>query len=190
MRKLKLRWFLPVVFLGFSAIVLAWSQPIDKLLQPARQFIGSVADLWHALNAPALFLVAIAIHYAPLRVSGGFDNVPVEALLFLISGLIVWFLIGARLDAWKEPTRSPSPSKTLGLLQVLVIGWGIYLCWQGLHALVANDYLGRHLPGSLFNGAMVILWSLLLVSLPSKSLVHALKSRAKNADQGGAAGNR
>ena len=188
MQKLKLRWVLPVVFLGFSAIELIWSQAIDKLLQPVRAYVGSASDFWHALNAPALFLVAIALHYAPLRAQADFNYVPVEAILFLVGGFLLWFLIGNRLD--EPPGRSAAPSRVLRVLPVLIFVWGIYLCWQGLHTISTHDYLGRRAPGSLLNGALVIIWSMFLMVLTLRSLAHALQSRAQTQAQPGTAEGR
>jgi hypothetical protein len=180
MRKLTLRWLLPALFLGFSATELALSDHIDALLQPLRPYVGRIGDLWHALNAPGLFFLAIGIHFAPIRRPEIIANVPIETALFLMGGIVLWFAVGQILDHRKQTTNASMPQTTVRVAQVFMVLWGIYLCSQALHAISATDYLGRRVPGSIIDGGIVLVWSLVLIILPATSLTRAVRSRGKS----------
>lgn len=180
MRKLKLRWFLPVLFLAFSAIELAWQDHINALLEPLRTYVGRVGDLWHALNAPALFFLAIGIHLAPVRAPNFIANVPMETELFLVGGIVFWAVLGEILDRRPLAPASKIPRAIVRVTQTLIVLWGIYLCSEALHAISATDYLGRRVPGSMVDGALVLLWSLILIILPARSLTGAARSWGKS----------
>jgi hypothetical protein len=180
MRKLRLRWLLPSLFLGLTAMELAWSERIDGILQPLRTYVGRIGDLWHALNAPALFLLAIGIHFAPIRRPQTIANFPIDTVLFLAGGTVLWFVIGKMLDRNGEQT-TPLPNVRGAIVlgtRVLIFLWGIYLCWQALHAGSATDYLGRRVPGSVLDGVLVFLWSLTLIILSVRSLMRATRVRS------------
>jgi hypothetical protein len=179
MRKLRLQWALPIAFLALSAMELTWANRLDTLILPFHSYIGSIRSLWYALNAPTLFFLAIAIHYAPIRLSQNFPHIWMDIGLFLAGGVILWFCIGRILDRRKQNTPAKVPTKGTRAAQVFVLLWGIYVCRQGLQAVSAVDYLGRHVPGSVLDGALVLLWSAILIILPARSLRRVARSRAK-----------
>ena len=161
----------------------AWSRPIDLLLLPLHAYIGSIGEFWHALNAPGLFVVAIAIRFAPLELPGNFARLPIERISFLVGGLTLWIVIGNLLDIKRGATQPKPATKALRVMQMLTIMWGLYLGWQGLDAVSAKDSLARHPPGSVLNGGLVVLWSILLITVPVASLAGAIRSRPQRADQ-------
>lgn len=182
MRKLRLKWLLPSLFLGLTAMQLAWSERIDGILQPLRTYVGRIGDLWHALNAPALFLLAIGIHFAPIRQPQTIANFPIDTILFLAGGIVLWFVIGKMLDRYGEQT-TPLPNVRGAIVlstRVLILLWGIYLCWEAIRASSATDYLGRRVPGSVLDGVIVLSWSVILIILSGRSLMRATRVRPQN----------
>jgi len=176
MWKLKFRWVLPSAFLCLSAGELIFSARLDALLLPLRAYIGRAGDLWHAVNAPALFFLAIAIHYAPIRLPHNFPHIWVDIVLFLSGGVVLWFVIGNMLDRRQPSTLMKVPRNMARAAQAFILVWGIYLCWQGVHMVSATDYLARHLPGAVLDGTLVLLWSAILIILPVRSFLHAVRS--------------
>lgn len=147
--KTRFRLWLPLIFLvlsiGMEVLAMAEMSWIEQsssasTRRPYRgeghdDFIVRVRFVDRALNAPA-FAAARKMPYV-LRVEGwlsGEDSLRFEDDLgYLLFVTFMWFLIGYRLDRWREEKRTGEPGSTFlrrRVVRLLWVVYGVFVCWN------------------------------------------------------------
>lgn len=179
MRKLRLSLLLPLVFLVVSEAIARWSAYLDARLAFFRMVIGHIEGLWHALNAPGLFLLALGIHFAQTtRLLRNTLHVGSDQFLFVVGGLVFWFFFGNFLDGKRAPAHSTHQSlRPIRIVfSLFVLGWGVNLVGEGFRAITMTDYLGRHVDGELLSGTFVLAWSIFLIFVGGHGLLYVFRA--------------
>ncbi len=189
MSKLKFALALPIVqfLLALTAVVWRYKLSAETLLFPAITFF------YRGMNAPAWLIGGLIVRGVQLLISmtslplSWIDlsvyGIPLREVLFLLLVAAVWFLVGRALDKRRE-IREPSERALLGRFfwNLLLVVLGVVLMIGAVHGiqdlrssarlLGIKPFLYFSLSGELF----LIGWSSVLILLPGKKVVHALRT--------------
>ena len=162
MRKLKLRWILPLLQVALALFLLVPSGVPEKPAPISR-------SICLGLSAPAMFF----IYAYPTLWGESFDFLPrsiggrdTRDLFLLVGIAVVWYLVGRaidrRLSRDRKTGRSARPRR---LSQVLLLAMGIYLLLIAVNELLYPRFGGPYLaiPTLVWSGTFITIsgWGLM-----------------------------
>ncbi len=196
MPRLKLALVLPIVQVGITAILTQWADRVSWILLGSSRAPGPLVHLhlfvielrviWRGVNAPAFPLGQLVWVLPSYRILGfGVDD-----LFYLVGVLILWYLIGRKLDRRRivipAAESRTTITKILSLLFTLALGMYLFvLSLVNFHEQFsfAREYYTR------FDGLAVcglfLIWSLILIISSGLKLRHNISSDRGSIDAEG-----
>jgi hypothetical protein len=179
MRRLRFAIVLPVVQLVLSIGLLKWGRwqehhPPGSFDTP---YAATPVFACQGIRAPAVLLENFFRTIAPLnkvnealsdKLHGGYN------LSFLLGVIILWYLVGRRVD--HRISRSAGAETTVGarVSQVLQVIVGICLLPMGI-ADIGSGARWNNAVGNMLSGTLFLVWSLVLTTLPGAKLVKPIR---------------
>jgi hypothetical protein len=191
--RLKLALVLPVVQVGITAILTQWADRVSWILLGSSRAPGPLVHLhlfvielkmiWRGINAPAFPLGQLA-WVLPSYPIFGFG---VDDLFYLVGVLILWYLVGRKLDRRRIGiAAAESRTTTTKILFALpMMALGMYLFVLTIVSFHKEFSFAREYYIRLYGLAvcsLFLLWSLILITSSGLKLRHNISSERVSAD--------
>src|SRR5262245_5669312 len=177
--QLKLTWALPTGQLAVAIFLLEWGNRSHGQKRFDTLYSATPTLICGGINAPARVLAAMASFFDRIdRPEPEIFGLPIDYIFFLTGIVILWMLVGWSLDRKRFSSTGRSAWSPLQrvLVGVPLVMVGILLFYQGVHGLLTpgrfNNYAGNVAQSLLF-----LLWSVVLIALPSVAFVKHQISR-------------
>ncbi|MGA8221329.1 MAG: hypothetical protein WB780_06700 [Candidatus Acidiferrales bacterium] len=191
LRKLRFSLALPIVQVVITAVLTLWADRVDWLFVDSKRLPGSfvhvhflvlaLRPIWRGVNAPTWPLcLAGSSNYSILGFSAG-------ELLYLAAVAALWYLVGRFLDrrrGLQPPVSHQSPLRK-NVFAVCTIVWGIVLfavSLLSLDSIFPVTFSGTRLIRleNVTIYTLFLLWSFLLITIPVRKFVLAVRFRKTN----------
>ena len=182
MTRIRLAWILPLVQVALAEA--SWQLDVHRILHPRVRgdiYWRSTFDLFCAgLNSPADYMYQILNNL--LGSSGGTVS---GNLMYMSLVAILWYLVGRKVDMYRFSgvggQEKMSTGRLLTNLLAGLYGMGLFLmiCYHNM--IFTNPRSGSmqtsNFIGDILHQSLWLLWSLLLILVPSITLASAFRRR-------------
>jgi hypothetical protein len=173
---------LPVIHLIFAMILLKWG---EYYAHPAWWVRGMYSSFWvptavlvcYGINAPAYRLVPalntlVLGRFIP-KIAGFFP----EEQLLLVGVVVLWYLVGKEIDAWRRPEEFSFAKPGAGKM----VRNGIVLLYGMLLLVTMNFHdTDNNRLGDLIERILWFVWALILIFLPARKLLIMVRRKPSN----------
>jgi len=179
--KLRLSWILPLVQLPSAIFLLEWGEHSARSADVIRMrydtlYAATPTLICGGINAPAKLLAATS------RLFGRVDHEPpaifgitLDYVFFLIGVVILWYVVGQALED-RQSAHDWRPVWTT--TKLLLAGGPLALMGSLFFYLSLQGFLSperwNNLIGGVLQNILILLWSMVLLGVPSLKLVQRL----------------
>jgi hypothetical protein len=179
MRKLRLRFILPVAQLATAVILLHWGYAAYLPKGFDTAYVPTGRLIFDGINAPARlvtnFIEASLPEHWHWRIVGS----KAEILIFLLLTALLWYLAGRELELRLGQDSIQLSRSTKLRFYGLLCALGVALAISSAYNFGRLQDLGRwnNFVGNAVEGTLYWAWSLILIIFPSVNLVNAIRNK-------------